>query len=322
MTPAQQQIRTAIASDPIRFIAGRAFMIWLSFQARVTCTGYQLEHYFEPGKIVENELTGLKTRSCKYDRYLQMKSFPSRNTLLAIERKLPNASQFLIQEIWQSLICNPAGSAYWTQFYQNLRPSLLRHVFRMKPSSDKNLEQKKMRELTINAIYREGDQQALACLIALMRQARATESFLEYDRIETAVYNLIFFVLSYEPYYSVRHEIINHIKTNIAVDDKNLRVRKSPWNITESDVDTMCIINRKNILLAEDLGLAITIKEMRELFYWKHHGNKRLIVKEMAEAHRVQKYEIPPDSERGLKWLIINMNKSRRPKNKLPTDFL
>lgn len=322
MTPAQRQIKAAIASDPIRFIAGRAFMIWLSFQARVKCTGYQLEHYFEPGKIVENESTGLKTRSCKYDRYLQMKSFPSSNTLLAIERKLPNASQLLTKEIWQSLIRNNPDSAYWTQFYQSLRPSLQRHVFRMKPSSDKNIEQKEMRDLTINAIYREGDQQALACLIALMRQARTTENFLEYDRIETAVYNFIFFVLSYEPYYSVRHEIINHIKNHIAEGEINLRVRESPWNITVLDVDTACNINRKNILLAEDLGLAITIKEMREFFYWKHHGNRRLIVKEMAEAHRVQKYEIPADSERGLKWLIINMNKSRRAKNKLPTDFL
>lgn len=116
MTPAQRQIKAAIASDPIRFIAGRAFMIWLSFQARVKCTGYQLEHYFEPGKIVENESTGLKTRSCKYDRYLQMKSFPSSNTLLAIERKLPNASQLLTKEIWQSLIRNNPDSAYWTQF--------------------------------------------------------------------------------------------------------------------------------------------------------------------------------------------------------------
>lgn len=321
MNPVQRQIRIPIADDPIRFIAGRAFMISLSLQARIKCTGYQLEHYFEPNKIVENQSTGLIIRSCKYDRYLQMKSFPSRNTLLAIERKIPTASQFLTQEIWQSLICNPPDSAYWMQFYQNLRPGLQRHVFRMKPSSDQNFEQKKMRYLTINAIYREGDQQALACLIALMRQARASEHYLVYDMIETAVYNLIFFVLSYEPYYSVRNEIINYVKSQIVENDINCRIRESPWTITEADVDTICGINRKNILLAEDLGLATTNKEMIELFYWKHHGNKHLIVKEMAQACRVQKYELP-DSDRGLKWLITNINKSRSPTNKIPTDIL
>lgn len=321
MTSIQRPIRLVIANDPVRFIAGKTLMYWLSLQAQIKCNGYQLEHYFEPEQITESKTTGLKVRSCKYDRYLQMKSFPSRQTLAAIERKIPGSNQLLAQEIWQSLVCSPPNQTYWADFYQNLRPSLQRHVFRIKPSADKNYEQKKMRSLTVNAIYREGDQQALACLIALMRQARASEHIVEYDIIEVGVYNLLFFVLSYEPYFSVRHEILHHLKEHIVENDNNLRLRESPWDISEIELNTKCWVIRKNILLAEDLGLAITTKEMRELFYWKHHGDNKLIVKEMAEAHQVQKYQLP-NTPCGLKWLITNINKSRSPTNKIPTDIL
>jgi hypothetical protein len=48
--------------------------------------------------------------------------------------------------------------------------------------------------------------------------------------------------------------------------------------------------------------------------------SNKLIVKEMAEAHQVQKYQLP-NTPCGLKWLITNINKSRSPTNKIPTDF-
>tara|TARA_B100002049_G_C16067302_1_gene371081 strand:- start:1218 stop:1457 length:240 start_codon:yes stop_codon:yes gene_type:complete len=63
-----------------------------------------------------------------------------------------------------------------------------------------------------------------------------------------------------------------------------------------------------NYLKAEDVCI-ITSKRSGDLFlYWKLFGNIKLINQELNEAFHSKNYLLP-DSGKGLKWLIKQMNK-------------
>jgi hypothetical protein len=63
-----------------------------------------------------------------------------------------------------------------------------------------------------------------------------------------------------------------------------------------------------NYLKAEDVFI-ITSKRSGDLFlYWKLFGNIKLINQELNEAFHSKNYLLP-DSDKGLKWLIKQMNK-------------
>ena len=74
-------------------------------------------------------------------------------------------------------------------------------------------------------------------------------------------------------------------------------------------------------MLAEDISLISTREETRKFIYWKHKGDSRLIVKEMADAFYQNKYAIP-DSKHGLKWLIKKLNKTRQADQQLSRVYI
>lgn len=63
-----------------------------------------------------------------------------------------------------------------------------------------------------------------------------------------------------------------------------------------------------NYLKAEDIFIVGSSQRGKLFVYWKLFGNIKLITQELNEAFGAEKYPLP-DSERGLKWLIKQMNK-------------
>ncbi|MBD0781814.1 hypothetical protein [Pseudoalteromonas maricaloris] len=276
--------------------------------------GYQLEKLFEPNSI--KKVDGVFKRSCKWDRYIKGVT-PNKNALKLVYDKFPHAIELYDSLLWESLQVGPLPEFYWEQFYLKLPINLKRLANRFRSyKSESFYKLGKNKQHALNEIRRVGNLDALACMFALMRECSANGDYGTYDFIETAIFNLIFWTLSKEPFFRCRSKIFVFLVTHIFIGDEAKRLRDTPWNLTLEQINGFIYINQKNILLAEDLQLVIGDDELYEFIYWKSVGDSKLIVKEMAQAFRCELWEVK-DSQMGLKWLIKQLNKTRKSDRKI-----
>lgn len=284
--------------------------------------GYQLERYFNPERL--SYVDGETKRSGKWDHYVKYGTKPSVTVLEQIEREYDWAYNFYALNLWKALQSGEQSKVYWCEFYLSFDKKLQRlcHRFKSYMAGD-FLKEKSQKSAVLYKLFRIGTPDALACMIALLRESAEDDSPFEYDYIETAVFNMIFWIIGEAPFFYHLDEIFSYLVDQIFVsgnDDLRL-MRSSPWTLTNSELITRVSINNKNVMLAEDISLISTSSEKREFIYWKFKGDSHLIVKEMAEALHTKKYYLP-NSKRGLKWLIKKLNKTRKKARRLNLEFI
>jgi hypothetical protein len=160
--------------NPIEAIKTKVYMSEVCFRAGLAFKGCQLEAHFEPDKIVEGK-SGLQQRSCKWDRYINGTKSPSPKQIEKIESRYPSKTLAYLRSmpLWDALKAGEQNEAQWVNLYKSLRLSLQRHIFVTSAAiGTEPFQRKKLRKSAIDAILREGDLDALACLIALMRDGK------------------------------------------------------------------------------------------------------------------------------------------------------
>jgi hypothetical protein len=285
-------------------------------------TGYQLERYFNPEKL--DYIDGETKRSGKWDHYLKSGTKPSITVLKQVEQEYAWAYNYYTLSLWKVLRSGKQSKIYWCEFYLSLDKKLQRFCYRFKSfMAGDLLKRKSQKSAVLDKLFRIGTPDALACLVALLRESADEDSPFEYDYIETTVFNMIFWIIGEAPFFYHLDEIYTYLVEHIFVkgNDRMLLMRATPWTLTSSDLATRVSINNNNILLAEDIGLISSRSETREFIYWKFKGDSHLIVKEMAEALYTSHYNLP-DSKRGLKWLIKKLNKTRKNSRKLSLEII
>lgn len=160
------------------------------FAAHIEFKGCQLEKHFEP-ETIRLHRSGTLQRSGKWDRYVRAKSTPGQETIEKIKNRYPEPYHYYFSDspLWAAIRAGEQSDKYWTTFYQNLRPSLQKHIFVYDIGQRARLTRRKLRNSSIDAILREGDLDALACLVALMRDGQNPPPSFRYQKLEVAVYN-------------------------------------------------------------------------------------------------------------------------------------
>lgn len=308
--------------NPIEKLRVQVLMTAIRMQNQNLKSGYQLERYFNPEQL--SYVDGETKRSGKWDHYIKNGTKPSIAVLEQIEEEYDWAYSFYSLNLWKALQSGKQSPVYWCEFYLSLDKNLQRlcHRFKSYMASD-FLKEKSEKSAILDKLIRVGTPDALACLIALLRESADDGSPFEYDYIETAIFNMIFWIIGEAPFFYHLDETYTYLVDHIFVSgNDDLRVmRSTPWILTSSELTTRVSINNKNIMLAEDISLISTLSETREFIYWKLKGDSHLIVREMAEAFNTKKYYLP-DSKWGLKWLIKKLNKTRKKAHKLNLEFI
>jgi len=309
-------------TNPAEKLRVKILMTAMNMQNESLKTGYQLERYFNPERL--KYIDGETKRSGKWDHYRKNGTKPSSSVLVKINKEYPWAYAYYESNLWKVLQCGEQSKSYWSEFYLSCNAELQRICYRFKSyTAGDFLKNKSKKQKSLDKLFKIGTLDALACMIALLRESIDDDSPFEYDAIETAVFNMIFWNIGEAPFFQHLEELYEFLLEHIFVneDHKFRWLRSTPWTLTQKNVYDRTSTNNNNILLAEDIGLISTRLEIRQFIYWKHKGDNHLIVKEMAEALYQNEYAIP-DSKHGLKWLIKKLNKTRDNDQKLSLDII
>jgi hypothetical protein len=296
--------------NPVEELRVIISMNYLCFLSGIE-TGYKLEQMFEPHLIRKED--GVVKRSCKWDRYLKGVT-PRKDSLTLIESKYPTVFELYCSSFWKALIVGKQSETYWINLYQSLSEEIrnLGFLYRsLRNTSSWNIGSKK--NSILDKLFRIGNTESLTCLISLLRESSDKNNWISFDFIETRIFNLIFWIILKPEFFNSRHLLLSYMKQHFFDIDRNisLLLRESPWKLSNEDIDSIAMINNKNILIAEDLRLVRDEKEGKEFIYWKQRGDSFLIIKEMVNALSLREPEFRNLSEKGLKWLIEKLNKSR-----------
>lgn len=135
-----EEIKTLRISSYLNFVCNRA---------GIELTGYQLERFFEPEKVIRDKATKAVKRSCKYDRYIYKSVCPNLDTAMLIESKTRGSIELLYSPIWRVLDCIVSGNelnssieelhlVVQQQLLESKRDSTNRYI--RKSTTTKNLE--------------------------------------------------------------------------------------------------------------------------------------------------------------------------------------
>ncbi|WP_394132397.1 hypothetical protein [Shewanella maritima] len=307
--------------NPIDSLRAQLYLHVVCLAAGIKGTGYQLEQHFEPEKIIRSERDNTVQRGCKWDRYIRGTVTPSIQTQRLIEGRYPGTQQFLTNPLWLAMKAGEQTEEYWQLFYNCLRLSLQNKMFQGQSKNELIFKKKNYLLKALDPIAREGDTEALASLIAILRKYKSKRFTLDYHCIEVRVINLMWDTFCEEPYFNFRHAIFEYLREHIVHNDKRIEyMPQSPWNLTYTQVENSVMSLKIVTSLAASLLLFTDRKEMREFLYWLRKGNVEEITLDLAEAHRNGFLNVK-QSLRGLSWLLSKLN-STRPMSKQITNPL
>lgn len=221
------------------FVDALRLWIYLDYvckRAGISKKGYQLEQHFEPEKITLRA-AGIRQRSGKWDRLVALKTFPSEATIQLIEKHYPGSRYYLEMPLWEALQPTLKGSKEWIQFYHALRPALRDAALSLVSPENNTVRIKHVHSKALDNILFEGDVDALACVIALLRHAKSCHAG-EYPRriIEWKIHALLFGVLNHEPFILKNH-IIYKLFVHIVIGDESDNFFFKPmWQYSDDEL--------------------------------------------------------------------------------------
>ncbi|ANB24602.1 hypothetical protein A6F57_04885 [Alteromonas stellipolaris] len=298
--------------NPIEAIKTPAFMGYVCHLAQISYTGYQLESYFEPERIQIKD-DGTRIRSGKWDRFIAGTHTPSKTARDTIYSKLGHKDaleMYFNHPIWVALAAGEFDSQYWMNFYQTLPIDIQKLIFKKNNTSGQPLVLKTIRLPTIKSILKFWNDDAFACLVALSRDSSVNIDFFAKRELPFFVHKYLQYLFEMSFFSRVTKELWEHFQHYIIPNSILSLSHHDLWTENDCYHKTMTYSRAMgvNYLKAEDVCI-INSKRSGNLFlYWKLFGNLKLINQELNEAFHSKNYRLP-DSNKGLKWLIKQMNK-------------
>lgn len=296
------------------------YLEFICKEAGVRKKGYQLELHFEPTKV-KLRSAGIRQRSGKWDRLVALKTFPSETTIQLIEQRYPGSRYYLEMPLWEALQPKLKSNKEWIQFYRRLRPALRNAALSLTTIEDGAVKIKHVRSKALDDILYEGDADALACTIALLRHAKNSKAgAFPCRQIEWKINVLLFGVLNYWPFYHKKlliYKIFTHVV--IGTEDENFFFPPM-WQYSDEEFYLNSQIQSDIVLMAEDINLIIPIREEKYFLYLVRKSDLYSVYQELKEAKRVKKWQVR-NSRHGLKWVIHKLNQKRPPSNKIGQEI-
>lgn len=293
------------------------YLEFVSKEAGIKKTGYQLEQYFQPDNMKKPDDEEFLKRSGKWERLVALKTFPSEATIQLIEQRLPGARYYLEMPLWEALQPEPKSNNEWVQFYRKLRPALCNAALSLTTDNDHAVRVKHVRSKALDDILFEGDVDALACTIALLRHAKSSQAGADACRlIEWKINALLFGVLNRRPFCNHKLVFYKAFKKFVICEDDGNFFFPPMWNYSDKDFHLKSQLQNDIMLMAEDIGLIIPIKEEQYFLYLIRKANLFSVYQELKEAKQVKQWQVKKSRD-GLEWVIRKLNQKRPPSKQI-----
>ncbi len=258
-------------------------------------------------------------RNGKFRNYVNGLRPPSNKTLQEIENKCQGTKELFNSPLWTVLVSGSQTTSYWESFYTSLPMSLKVIIFDLKNDTN-STKRVKITEIKIKKIQKQGNQVALACLIALLREADLNDQLYIYDRLEHAVYNLLLLNLQLSYFNHFYMEIWLYFKKHIIRKDRSWLFKPERFQESEEQLSQILYIDSNAIKSAITLRLVTCSDEISQFYYWLYQGNYESHLKELIYRANNRKWD-QEENQSGLNKLIKNINSDRKPANKIKFTF-
>lgn len=310
-----------VKGDPRNnFVDALRLWLYLDFvceKAGIKKTGYQLEQYFQPDNMKKSDDAEFLKRSGKWERLVALKTFPSEATIRLIEQRLPGSRYYLEMPLWEALQPKPKSNKEWVLFYRKLRPALCNAALSLITENDHAVRVKHVRSKALDDILFEGDVDALACTIALLRHARVSNAGAYSCRIiELKIKALLFGVLSNRFFYKQSIAVYKALAAVATTDDSLNWLFPPIWRYSDDELMLRCEIEQKIIPMADDVLFLNLGREEKYFLYLIRKSDFYSTYQELTEAKQVTKWQVK-DSRRGLQWVIRKLNQKRPPSKQI-----
>ncbi len=229
-------------NDEVDAIAAMVWHAVVCFRTGLS-TSYAIEKHFWPENFYRRN--GETSRSCKPDRYERGESLPDANTTAHVENRYPGTRRWLDLLLWHVMKDRRWTVRELTGIIGNARPGIMR---RLRPNSrcqDPHL-------FAVDSLWRQGDTEALAVLLGLIRYAELTgHERLHADAVYAAMH-VSFFVAAGDAFYPARHRFFAYLKSHFF--SRTYSCGSVTFKATE-EVDEVVSSLREILVMADELKL-------------------------------------------------------------------
>lgn len=266
---------------------------------------------YEYGKNISNEGIEREIYSPKWERNINGDTLPSKSLVELISKSCPKSEKYYTSLLWIALKAGQQNKTYWLKFYQKLPASFKRILRQGQKDTLRNEQLKFVNGKKILTIYNYLNEDALACLIVILRieyQEKHPMSIM-CSLIEHCVFALLSQILSKQPYAAFAFEIFTYITKyiihhNLTANNEQLFMAK---NNTQLAIN-LALIN-ESLLNAKKHNIIKTKKDKADFLYWLLQTPLLLTWVELQDE--IIHSPIENFDFKGLHWIIENINDTR-----------
>jgi hypothetical protein len=249
---------------------------------------------------------------------------PSQATVERTHLVCPKATHYYDSPLWKALRTPNQTEHFWQSLLGSLQPKIYRVVSEGKLTSKKTLKNPLLAisPYKFFRIFQSLDDQSLAVLIAAIRIETTlpmpTPQF--YELLEFLIVINLRVLLSEEPYYEYRYEIYSFIKDHILKPHENELANKKLWAATRKSFDLENKQMNAYVERAKELGIVMSRKDKAEFLYYFYSSEQFMAAWELAMGNVIYPFDSPPNN-RGLAWIIEQINENRTPNEQIKPLF-
>lgn len=234
-----------------------------------------VERHFEPNKVRKNPVSGEWMRPCKFDKYHRGENTPSMQVRAIVEKELAGTSEIFDLALWRVIDRPIPGvselQAVMSAFGIRLK-AILFEVDRSVGTMQPVYRRRKLNERDYPEIRKQGDLEALTCLLALARESEWTNDEAQHKHATAWAMRLLFALWIFPPLSGITHEIWNYLKAEFF---SRSYVDLVPLNSEAINVDGIVLAFTEILLLMEDAGVlnGYDFQQQARLFWHADLGN-------------------------------------------------
>ncbi|WP_448569664.1 hypothetical protein [Thalassotalea ganghwensis] len=206
---------------------------------------------------------------------------------------------------------------FWLKFFQQLPLSYKRLLRQGLKNTLRNERLKFVNFRKLRRIFSYLNENALACLIALLKieQSYEDESSMWYQLIEQHVYALLLHLLSTQPYAPYRYELFSYFREHVVTVETNKLCNKKLWSKTSEQLDLDLTLFNDAIELAVDKHLIKNKKDKSEFIFFLPLSQILVICFELANddfSEMTKRLKL-----KSIHWLLNEINQLRPNEQKI-----
>lgn len=307
--------------DPIESIKTRCFIYGFCALADIEMSGPELSLYVE------------KTRknSSKWHRFIAGETTPSEGTVnlmlarLATFKGQESANklrQLFDSSIWLALAVNFVENIKRSEFYKTLPPSIQSAVLTpVSPFDNRVVLYKYPNASTIKKIERNGSLDALACLMAMLREDDLSEESFAATHIDLAAYRLLLSFFQHPHFNYVHAELWQHIRKYVLQHDEKTRRKMGIgfWDMSAEDVAQVIEQDRELIEVAKQAKIISIQEDINPFLHLFYRYPRHSIIKTQLES--ISNNESTCMAELNMFITLLNKHRPRRNQTEFADDI-